>query len=183
MKNDRIIYDGELTKEEKEELAKQYFITEEKQTKLGGLFIVLSLIALSVNVIATCIFYPVYAEDTLYHTFVSFLKDADIAAMTFILQFIIIAVIVLKIALAVSSVVCGITLRGVRAMIGTSACIIAFIDLLFTVLQLCDPNTYHQSITVIALIINAVTLLLMCGCIYMTVFTDNISKFVYSKKN
>ncbi len=183
MNNDKIIYDGELTKEEKEELARQYFLAEEKRTKLGGLFIVLSLIALAVNTVATSIFYPIYAEDTLYHTFVEFLKDADMAAMTFILQFVIIAVIVLKIALAVSSIVCGITLKGIRAMIGTSACIIAFIDLLFTVLQLCDPNTYHQSVTVIALIVNAVALLLMCGCIYMTVFTDNISQFVYSKKN
>ncbi len=183
MKNDRIIYDGELTKEEKEELAKQYFIAEENQTKLGGIFIVLSLIALAINTAATSVFYPMYAEDTLYRAFVAFLEDADMAAMTFILQFVIIAVIVLKIALAVSSVVCGITLKGVRAMTGTSACVIAFIDLLFTVLQLCDPNTYNQSITIIALIINAVALLLMCGCIYMTVFTDNISKFVYSKKN
>lgn len=183
MKNQKIIYDGDLTKEEKEQLAEQYFLAEEKRTKLGKLFIIFSLIALIINTVATSIFYPLFAEDTLYHTFVEFLKDADMAAMTFILQFVLIAVIALKIALAISSVVCGITLKGVRAMIGTSACIIAFIDLLFTVLQLCDPNTYHQNVTIIALIVNAVALLLMCGCIYITVFNDNISKFVYSKKN
>lgn len=183
MKKEKIIYDGELTKEEKEELTRQYFEKEEKLTKLGGTFIVLSLIALVINTVSTSICYPLFAEDTMYHTFISFLKDADMAAMRFILQFVIISVIAVKIALTVSSIVCGITFKGPRAMIGVSSSVMAFIDLLFAVLQLCDPNTYNQSVTLTAMIINAVGLLLMCGCIYMSIFTDKISKFVYSKKN
>ena len=183
MKKDQIINDYLLTKEEKEALAQQYFIAEEKRTKLGGFFIILSVIALAVNAIATCFFYPHFAENTMYHSFVNFLEDADKPAMTFILQFIIISVIVLKIGLAVSCIVCGIKLEAVRAMIGTSSCIFAFIDLLFTVLQFCDPNTYNETITKTALAVNAVGFLLMCGCIYLSIFKDNISKFVYSKKN
>ena len=111
MKKDKIIYDGELTKEEKEELARQYFIKEEKRTKLGKTFIILSLVLLTLNTIVTSFFYPSFAEETMYFTFVAFLKDADMAAMRFILQFVIIAVIVIKVALSVSSIVCGIRLK------------------------------------------------------------------------
>lgn len=182
MKKNKIIYDGELIKEEKEELARQYFIKEEKQTKLGKTFIIASLILLAVNTIATSILYPLFAEDTMYFTFVAYLKDADMAAMRFILQFVTIAVIVLKTALLVSSVICGITLKGARGMIAVSSCIIAFIDLLFSVLLLCDPNTYSGSETLIALVVNISALLISCICIYMSVFTDRISAYVYSRK-
>lgn len=181
MKTDKIIYDGELTKEEKEELAKQYFIKEEKQTKLGKIFIIVCLILLTVNAIVTSAFYPMFAEETMYFTFVAYLKDADMAAMRFILQFVTIAVIVLKVALSVSSVVCGITLKGARGMIAVSSCIIAFIDLLFSVLLVCDPNTYGASETLTALIVNISALLISCVCIYMSIFTDRISAYAYSK--
>ena len=182
MKKEKIIYDGELTKEEKEELAKQYFIKEEKQTRLGKIFIIASLILLALNTIITSCFYPLFAEDTMYFTFVAYLKDADMAAMRFILQFVVIAVIVLKIVLSVSSIVCGITLKGARGMIAVSSCIIAFIDLLFSVLLVCDPNTYGASETLTALIVNISALLISCVCIYMSVFTDRISAYTYSRR-
>lgn len=182
MKKDKIIYDGELTKEEKEELARQYFIKEEKRTKLGKTFIILSLVLLTLNTIVTSFFYPSFAEETMYFTFVAFLKDADMAAMRFILQFVIIAVIVIKVALSVSSIVCGIRLKGTRGMIGISSCLTAFIDLLFSVLLLCDPNTYGSNETFIALIVNISALLISCAVIYMSVFTDRISAYTYSEK-
>lgn len=181
MQKNRIINDGELTKEEKEELARQYFIKEEKQTRLGKTFIIISLILLSVNTIATGAFYPLFAEETMYFTFVAYLKDADMAAMRFILQFVIIAVIVIKVVLSVSSVVCGITLKGARGMIAVSSCITAFIDLLFSVLLLCDPNTYGNNETFTALIVNIAALVISCIVIYMSVFTDRISAYTYSK--
>lgn len=182
MQKNRIINDGELTKEEKEELARQYFIKEEKQTRRGKTFIIISLILLAVNTIATGAFYPLFAEETMYFTFVAYLKDADMAAMRFILQFVIIAVIVLKIALSVSSIVCGITLKGARGMIAVSSCITAFIDLLFSVLLLCDPNTYGNGETFTALIVNIAALVISCIVIYMSVFTDRISSYTYSKR-
>ncbi|MBQ8930840.1 MAG: hypothetical protein IJ045_00215 [Ruminiclostridium sp.] len=181
MKKDKIIYDGELTKEENEELAKQYFIKEEKQTRLGKIFIIASLILLTLNTIITSCFYPLFAEDTMYFTFVAYLKDADMASMRFILQFVVIAVIVLKIVLSVSSIVCGIMLKGARGMIAVSSCIIAFIDLLFSVLLACDPNTYSSNETFTALIVNMSALLISCAVIYMSVFTDRISAYTYSK--
>ena len=181
MKKDKIIYDSELTKEEKEELARQYFIKEEKQTKLGRSFIIASLILLTLNTIVTSCFYPLFAEDTMYFTFVAYLKDADMAAMRFILQFVVMAVIVLKIVLSVSAIVCGIKLKGARGMIGVSSCIFAFIDLLFSVLLICDPNTYSSNTTITALIINIAALITSCVCIYMSIFTDRISAYAYSK--
>ena len=178
----RCLQNGQpLTKEEKEELARQYFIKEEKQTKLGKIFIIVSLILLTVNAIVTSAFYPMFAEETMYFTFVAYLKDADMAAMRFILQFVTIAVIVLKVALSVSSIICGIMLKGTRGMIGVSSCVAAFIDLLFSVLLICDPNTYESNERLIALIANISALLISCAVIYMSIFTDRISAYTYSK--
>ena len=184
MKNDnKIINDTALSPEEKEQLLQQFYEKDKKETRLGGIFVVFCAVALLVNAVVTSAMYPFYLQDLILRAFSeqSEITGAFDNNAAFMVGLVLFAVIVLKLSMSISTLVCAIRKKGIRAAAGVSACLIGFIDLLVVVLQLSDQYTYHETFTVIAMAVNIICLILICCCIYMSVFTDKISKYTYSK--
>ncbi len=176
MKKQEKILSDYLTKEEKEELARLSFEKEEKAVKQGKIFTLLSLIILTFNAITTSILYFMFAEGVIER---AFFINVDFSA-NFQISLIIILLIALKCSLTISSVVCSALKKGARAMIAVSSSVVAFIDLLLCALQASDQFTYQEASTKIALALSIFCLVTVCVNIYMSIFTDKISKYTYS---
>lgn len=188
MKKELPVRDAEFSPAEKERLIKKFFEKEQKQIKLGKRFAVLTLIALIFTAVTTSLCYQFFAADLIERAFVkppeditSFDKFDNVAG--FVIQMIIISVILIKTGLAIGSCVCIGRKKAMRPMLTVSAIIFAFIDLLFSVMQLTDPNTYQSGLTTLALFVDLIALALMAVSIYMTVFTDYVSKYEYDCNN
>ncbi len=177
MKKQNIILSDYLTKEEKEELARKSLEKEKKDTQKGKLFIILSLIFLILNATVTSILYPSVMNDVIMRAF--FVTD-DFSS-NFLINAIVILIIIMKAGLVIAAIICSAIHKGTRPMIIISSSLITFTDLLLTVLQAADQYTYQDSAKIFVMFISIFCLALSCVCIYMSVFTDKISKYIYSK--
>ena len=64
-KQDIIISDDTLTKEQKEKLEQEFFERQQKELHKGKLFLTASVIALYANAVITAAFYPLYLRNLL----------------------------------------------------------------------------------------------------------------------
>lgn len=172
-KQDIIISDDALTKEQKE-------------LHKGRLFLTASVIALYANAVITAAFYPLYLRNLLRSIF--FIKDPkkpdDFAlpesAIMFITVLIIFIILCINIGMAIATNICAAKKKGARPAAAVSFILAEVINLLITVMQLSSALTYSDTAAEIAMLVN---ILFCCVCaagLYITIFKSNISDYTYA---
>lgn len=185
-KQNTIISDGTLTKEEKEKLQQEFFERQQKELQKGKLFMIASVIALYANAIVTTALYPLYLMDLLRSVF--FITDPEKindfalpeSAIMFITALIIFIILCLNIGMAITTNVCAAKNKGARPVAAVSFIFAAIINILVTVMQLSSALTYSSIPATISMIVN-ILFCVVCGAgIYITIFKTNISDYTYS---
>ena len=182
-KQDIIISDDALTKEQKEKMEQEVFERQQKELHKGRLFLTASVIALYANAVITAAFYPLYLRNLLRSIF--FIKDPkkpdDFAlpesAIMFITVLIIFIILCINIGMAIATNICAAKKKGARPV---SFILAEVINLLITVMQLSSALTYSDTAAEIAMFVN---ILFCCVCgagIYITIFKSNISDYTYA---
>ena len=183
-KQDIIISDDTLTKEQKEKLEQEFFERQQKELHKGKLFLTASVIALYANAVITAAFYPLYLRNLLRSIF--FIKDPkkpdDFAlpesAIMFITVLIIFIILCINIGMATN--ICAAKKKGARPAAAVSFILAEVINLLIAVMQLSSALTYSDTAAEIAMFVN---ILFCCVCgagIYITIFKSNISDYTYA---
>lgn len=119
-KQDIIISDDALTKEQKEKMEQEFFERQQKELHKGRLFLTASVIALYANAVITAAFYPLYLRNLLRSIF--FIKDPkkpdDFAlpesAIMFITVLIIFIILCINIGMAIATNICAAKKKGAR---------------------------------------------------------------------
>lgn len=185
-KQDIIISDDALTKEQKEKLEQEFFERQQKELHKGRLFLTASVIALYANAVITVALYPLYLRNLLRSIF--FITDPkkvdDFAlpesAIIFITTMIIFIILCINIGMAIATNVCAAKKKGARPAAAVSFILAEVINLLITVMQLSSALTYSDTAAEIAMFVN---ILFCCVCgagIYITIFKSNISDYTYA---
>lgn len=120
-KQDIIISDDTLTKEQKEKLEQEFFERQQKELHKGRLFLTASVIALYANAVITAALYPLYLRNLLRSIF--FIKDPkkpdDFAlpesAIMFITVLIILIILCINIGMAIATNVCAVKKKRCKA--------------------------------------------------------------------
>ena len=141
-KQDIIISDDALTKEQKEKLEQEFFERQQKELHKGKLFLTASVIALYANAVITAALYPLYLRNLLRSIF--FIKDPkkpdDFAlpesAIMFITVLIIFIILCINIGMAIATNICAAKKKGARPAAAVSFILAEVINLLITVMQL-----------------------------------------------
>ena len=181
-KQDIIISDDALTKEQKEKLEQEFFDRQQKELHKGKLFLTASVIALY----ATAALYPLYLRNLLRSIFfiTNPKKPDDFAlpesAIMFITVLIIFIILCINIGMAIATNICAAKKKGARPAAAVSFILAEVINLLITVMQLSSALTYSDTSAEIAMFVN---ILFCCVCaagIYITIFKSNISDYTYA---
>ena len=174
-KQDIIISDDALTKEQKEKLEQEFFERQQKKLHKGRLFLTASVIALYVNAVITAALYPLYLRNLLRSIFfiTNPKKPDDFAlpesAIMFITVLIILIILCINIGMAIATNVCVVKKKGARPAAALSFILAEVINLLITVMQLSSTLTYSDTAAEIAMFVN---ILFCCVCgagIYITI--------------
>lgn len=185
-KQDTIISDEALTKEQKEKLQQEFFERQQKELHKGKLFLTASVIALYANAVITAALYPLYLRDLLRSIF--FITDPkkvnDFAlpesAIMFITVLIMLIVFCINLGMAIATNVCAVKKKGARLAAAVSFILAEVINLLITVMQLSSALTYNSTSATVSMIVN-ILFCIVCGVgIYITIFKSNISDYTYS---
>jgi hypothetical protein len=185
-KQDIIISDDALTKEQKEKLEQEFFERQQKELHKGRLFLTASVIALYANAVITAALYPLYLRNLLRSIFfiTNPKKPDDFAlpesAIMFITVLIIFIILCINIGMAIASNICAAKKKGARPAAAVSFILAEVINLLITVMQLSSALTYGDTAAEIAMFVN---ILFFCVCaagIYITIFKSNISDYTYA---
>ena len=178
-KQDIIISDDTLTKEQKEKLEQEFFERQQKELHKGKLFLTASVIALYANAVITAALYPLYLRNLLRSIF--FIKDPkkpdDFALPESAIIFIILCI---NIGMAIATNICAAKKKGARPAAAVSFILAEVINLLITVMQLSSTLTYSDTAAESAMFVN---ILFFCVCaagIYITIFKSNISDYTYA---
>ena len=185
-KQDIIISDDALTKEQKEKMEQEFFERQQKELHKGRLFLTASVIALYANAVITAAFYPLYLRNLLRSIF--FINDPkkpdDFAlpesAIMFITVLIIFIILCINIGMAIATNICAAKKKGARPAAAVSFILAEVINLLITVMQLSSALTYSDTAAEIAMLVN---ILFCCVCaagLYITIFKSNISDYTYA---
>ena len=169
-KQDIIISDDALTKEQKEKLEQEFFERQQKELHKGKLFLTASVIALYANAVITAALYPLYLRNLLRSIFfiTNPKKPDDFALPESAIMFITVLII------------CAAKKKGARPAAAVSFILAEVINLLITVMQLSSTLTYSDTAAEIAMFVN---ILFFCVCaagIYITIFKSNISDYTYA---
>ena len=176
-KQDIIISDDALTKEQKEKLEQEFFERQQKELHKGKLFLTASVIALYANAVITAALYPLYLRNLLRSIFfiTNPKKPDDFAlpesAIMFITVLIIFIILCINIGMAIATNICAAKKKGARPAAAVSFILAEVINLLIAVMQLSSALTY------------SVNILFCCVCaagIYITIFKSNISDYTYA---
>ena len=143
-KQDIIISDDALTKEQKEKLEQEFFERQQKELHKGRLFLTASVIALYANVVITVALYPLRS--------IFFIKDPkkpdDFAlpesAIMFITVLIIFIILCINIGMAIATNICAAKKKGARPAAAVSFILAEVINLLIAVMQLSSALTYSD---------------------------------------
>ena len=185
-KQDTLIPDGSLTKEQKEQLEQDFFLKQQQELKKGKLFLIYSVVALYFNALVTFAFYPFYLKDLLRSVF--FITDPtkpdDFAlpesAIMFIVTLIILIVLCANLGIAIVTNVCSVKKKGARPSAAVGFILAAIINILVSAMQLSSTLTYESGIAMTAMVFNFLCFALCCVGIYFTIFKNNISDYTYS---
>ena len=147
-KQDIIISDDALTKEQKEKLEQEFFERQQKELHKGKLFMTASVIALYANAVITAALYPLYLRNLLRSIFfiTNPKKPDDFAlpesAIMFITVLIIFIILCINIGMAIATNVCAAKKKGARPAAAVSFILAEVINLLIAVMQLSSALTY-----------------------------------------
>ena len=185
-KQDTIISDEALTKEQKEKLQQEFFERQQKELHKGKLFLTTSVIALYANAVITAALYPLYLRDLLRSIF--FITDPkkvnDFAllesAIMFITVLIMLIIFCINLGMAITTNICAAKKKGARPTAAVSFILAVIINLLIAVMQLSSSLTYSNTSATVCMIVN-ILFCIVCGVgIYTTIFKSNISDYTYS---
>ncbi len=174
----------------KDESIERYNAEKSRRIKAGRIESVLCSAALSFDTVLSAVFYLLCAIHPLVFTFLSKPNfGAGTAAYTpatvenaepgelFVIIVVLLIIFVLKLALAISSIVVCAAKKSISPLLATGSIAFCFVNLIFSVITLTYPQSYTEPIFTVFLVVNILLTILSGVCIYLTMIKREIREY------